>query len=74
MARHLEDVMSMATTTHFDASYLFHVVFLALIGCCALSAMLFSCADGVSNNKPNSANTTGGGGCGGGGCGGCGGG
>ncbi|XP_010465912.1 PREDICTED: uncharacterized protein LOC104746191 [Camelina sativa] len=55
MARHLEDVMSMATTTHFDASYLFHVVFLALIGCCVLSAMLFSCADGVSDNRPTSA-------------------
>ncbi|KAG7582402.1 hypothetical protein ISN44_As08g020050 [Arabidopsis suecica] len=71
MARHLlEDVMSMTTTTHFDASYLFHVVFLAVIGCCILSALLFSCADGASDNRATSGNSTGGGGCGGAGCGG----
>ncbi|CAH8260926.1 unnamed protein product [Arabidopsis lyrata] len=72
MARHLlEDVMSMATTTtHFDASYLFHVVFLAVIGSCILSALLFSCADGASENRATSGNSTGGGGCGGAGCGG----
>ncbi|KFK39163.1 hypothetical protein AALP_AA3G208400 [Arabis alpina] len=70
MARHLEDVMSMATTTHFDVSYLFHVVFLALFACCVLSALLLSCADGASDDKANTGTSTGGGGCGGAGCGG----
>ncbi|KAF8103686.1 hypothetical protein N665_0186s0054 [Sinapis alba] len=70
MARHLEDVMSMATTTHFDVSYLFHVVFLALFSCCVLSALLLSCADGASDNIATSGNTPAAGGCGGAGCGG----
>ncbi|XP_056844155.1 uncharacterized protein LOC130500634 [Raphanus sativus] len=74
MARHLEDVMSMAATTHFDVSYLFHLVFLVLFGCCVLSALLLSCADGASGDRATSRNTTAAGGCGGAGCGGgCGG-
>ncbi|CAH8391884.1 unnamed protein product [Eruca vesicaria subsp. sativa] len=74
MARHLEDVMSMATTTHFDVSNLFHLVFLALFGCCVLSALLLFCADGASDDRGTSRNTTAAGGCGGAGCGGgCGG-
>ncbi|CAN8258917.1 unnamed protein product [Cochlearia groenlandica] len=72
MARHLEDVMNMARTTHYDVSYLFHVVFLALFGCCVISALLLACAEGASDDRAaTSGNTTGeGGGCGGGGCGG----
>ncbi|XP_048635082.1 uncharacterized protein LOC125608683 [Brassica napus] len=75
MARHLEDIMSMATTTHLHVSYLFHVVFLALFSCCVLSALLLSCADGASSDSDlaYSGNTpdAGGAGCAG-CCGGCG--
>ncbi|CDY69456.1 hypothetical protein F2Q70_00023094 [Brassica cretica] len=71
MARHLEDVISMATTTtQFHVSYLLHIVFLALFSCCVLSALLLSCADGASDNKATSGNTPSAGGCGGAGCGG----
>ncbi|XP_018432596.1 uncharacterized protein LOC108805125 [Raphanus sativus] len=77
MARHLGDVMNMATTTHFDVSYFFHVMFLALFSCCILSALLLSCkppllscADGASDNKATSGNTSAAGDCGGAGCGG----
>ncbi|CDY68657.1 BnaCnng59980D [Brassica napus] len=74
MARHLEEVMGMATTTQFHVSYLVHVVFLALLGCCVLSAVLLSCADGASDDRATSGNTPAAGGCGGAGCGGgCGG-
>ncbi|ESQ48084.1 hypothetical protein EUTSA_v10022120mg [Eutrema salsugineum] len=74
MTRHLEDVMSMAKTTQFDVSYLLHVVFLALFGCCVLSALLLSCADGASDDRANSGTSGGAAGCGGAGCGGgCGG-
>ncbi|KAG2317659.1 hypothetical protein Bca4012_068573 [Brassica carinata] len=74
MARHIEDVMIMATKTQFHVSYLFHVVFLALLGCCVLSALLLFCADGASDDRATSGNTPAAGGCGGAGCGGgCGG-
>ncbi|CAF2100621.1 hypothetical protein BRARA_E02366 [Brassica rapa] len=73
MARHLGNVITMATTTtQFHVSYLLHVVFLALFSCCVLSALLLSCADGASSdsdlaysgNIPDAGGAGCGGGCG----------
>ncbi|CAH8337564.1 unnamed protein product [Eruca vesicaria subsp. sativa] len=58
MARHLEDVISMATRQQH--SFI----------CCVLSAKLLSCADRASDNIATSGNTPAARGCGGAGCGG----